>query len=196
MAFFNADLYRTCRILCVDPGLSNVGVSIFDVQTRTGIIENIEIESFITDKLFPHGERSDEYSDKRQSRLAKIYRELFSIAEYHRPSYFIHESPFYNPTQPNAFAALTEALVAMRNGVLDSCPHVYIEPISPGAVKKGVGAAGIKGKEIMKEKVFQIHAMMDVLNFDRDELTEHCIDSMAVGWAGINTVIRDQEGWR
>lgn len=181
--------------MCVDPGLSNIGVSIFEVQSRTGIIENIEIESFATDKIYPSHGLDQDFTLERHIRLRKIRDQFYEIAREYRPSYFIHESPFYNPRRPNAYAALVEALIQMREGVLDASRYTYIEPISPQAVKKGVGAGGSKGKEIMMERVFQIHEVMDVLNFDRDELTEHCIDSLAVGWTGIRTVISRQEGW-
>jgi len=181
--------------MCVDPGLGNVGVSIFEVQTRTGLIESIDIESFCTDKLYPRYGLDMDYTAERHIRLRKIRDRFYDIAMEYRPSYFIHESPFYNPRRPNAYAALVEALSQMREGVLEANRYTYIEPISPQAVKKGVGAGGSKGKEIMMERVFQISEMMDVLNYDRDELTEHCIDSMAVGWTGIRTVIRHQEGW-
>lgn len=179
----------------IDPGLGMIGVSIFDVRTRTGIIENIEIETFSSEGIRDHRGIDPLHTGERYLKLKKIYNRINDLCHHYRPAIVFHESPFYNRFRPNAYEVLVEALLEIRSAIFDYNRDTYIERIAPQAVKKGIGAGGTKGKEIIMEKVFEIPALMDVLNYPKEELTEHCIDSMAIGYTGLRTILGPQENW-
>lgn len=196
MAVFNFDkYYGTFNMLNIDPGFNNLGVSIFEVDTRSGRINKIIIESIVTDKAPSFSGYSEEYVPERLYKLRKIYDNVRELCSYYRPAILAHETPFYNPRMPAAFGSLVEVLTAVKNAVLDDNSNIYIEGISPQSVKKGVGAAGKKGKDIMFEHVLAIPELRDVLDSPIESLTEHCIDSMAVGWTVLNSILVPQEGW-
>lgn len=196
MAVFNFDeYYSTFNMICVDPGFNNLGVSIFKIETRTGRILDIQIETIVTDKAPSYSGFSDEYVPERLFKLRKIYDNFKTLCRHYNPAILAHETPFYNPRMPAAFGSLVEVLDAVKNATLNWNSNIYIEGLSPQSVKKGVGAAGKKGKDVMMDAVLSIPEIKDVIDFPLDELTEHCIDSMAVGWTVRNSILVPQEGW-
>lgn len=187
--------YKTFTFMAVDPGVNNLGVAIFEIATRTGEILNISIESIVTDKLYGHYGMDREFVCDRDIKLWKIGDCIERLCDIYNICAFVNESPFYNKLMPAAYGSLNEVVYACRKAVRCYNPYTYIDSISPQGVKKGVGAAGQKGKEIMKDKVFAIRELMDSLDYHPLDLSEHDIDAMAVGYTYRNTVLKAQEGW-
>lgn len=181
---------------CIDPGFNNLGVSVWDVDTRTGRINWIEIETMVIDKSPSRSGLDYEFTGERRYKLRKIYDNWLELCKEYRIDIVAHETPFYNPRMPAAFSSLVEVLAEVKNATLEYGPTIHIEGMSPQSVKKGVGAAGQKGKDIMTQKVLAIPQIANNIQMPLDELTEHCIDSCAVGWTMLNTILLPMEGWR
>lgn len=188
--------WRTFRLLAIDPGKHNIGISIHELDTRTGEYVKITIESMDVDRTLARFGASDEVVSVSDRCLRKIRDRIYDLVIDYDISFVAYESPFYNPTRPAAYGSLCEVVACIRQAVIDANPNVYIDCMSPQNIKKGMGAGGTKGKEIMFEKVLGTKEMMDALDCDISELTEHCIDSMAIGYNARNTIIAPMEGWK
>ena len=196
MGLYVDDRWRTFKMLCVDPGKHFLGMSIHELNTRTGAYENIYVETIRTGSMFRACSTDEEFNSLTDRCLLKIRKGVQEAAEEHEIAFFAYESPFYNPMMPAAYGALCEVVAVCRQAVLDYSPYIHIDCMSPQNIKKGMGAGGTKGKEIMHEKVTGNRELMDALRYPVEGLTEHCIDSIAVGYNARKTILAPMEGWK
>lgn len=90
-----------------------------------------------------------------------------------------------NRLQPSAYGPLVAVMTLIQDALISYAPGVPFMVIQPQQGKKGVGVAGIKGKGVMREAVKGIPVLIEALkrgNCLLDELDEHAIDSIAVGY--------------
>ena len=195
MPLYIDDRYNSFRLLAVDPGKHHLGASVHEINSRTGEYIRIDIETIRMEKLYRSHLTDPEFTSVTDSCLLKIRNHIYDVCNDYDITFFAYESPFYNPRMPGAYGSLCEVVACCRQAALDANPTILIDCMSPQNIKKGMGAGGTKGKEIMLEKVSQNMELMQVLQTPIEELTEHCIDSLAVGLHARNTIIRPMEGW-
>lgn len=183
-------------MLAIDPGLHLLGASVHILNSRTGLYEKVYIESINVDRTFRRSLTDDNYRSEKESCLLKIYDHVYDVCKHYDITFLAHEEPFNNPNRPGAYGPLRDACATIRRAAIDACPSVLIDSMSPQNIKKGVGAGGTKGKEIMREKVLAVPELMNVLERHPDDLTEDCIDSLAIGYNARNTLLAPMEGWR
>lgn len=196
MGLYDSDRYQRINMLAIDPGLHLLGASIHVLNSRTGAYEKVYIESINVDRTFRRTLTDISYRNEQDSCLLKIYDHIFDLVKYYDIGFLAHEEPFNNPMRPGAYGPLKSVVATARRAAIDACPTILIDAMSPQNIKKGVGAGGTKGKEIMREKVLAIPELMDVLERHPDDLTEDCIDSLAIGYNARNTLLAPMEGWR
>lgn len=196
MGLHIGDHYRTFRMLAIDPGKHFLGASIHEIDARTGRYIQLGIETLKVDKAFNPKGLSEEAASVTDRCLMKIRHHVFDLVDLHRVDFLAYESPFYNPRMPGAYGSLCEVVACIRQAALDANHSILIESMAPQHVKKGMGAGGTKGKEIMFEKVLATKELIDALMDPLEDLTEHCIDSMAIGYHARNTVLAEMEGWK
>lgn len=196
MGLYIEPQWETFHLLAMDPGKRFAGLSIHELETRTGKYRNIYIETMEVDRCFNPVGLSDEVVSLTDRAIMKIRRNIMDIVDDYNICFFAYEEPFYNPRMPFAYGSLKEVAGCIRQAVLDANPNVYIASMSPQNIKKGMGAGGTKGKDIMFEKVLGTKEMMDVLHAHPDDLTEHCVDSLAIGYNARNTILAPMEGWK
>lgn len=187
--------WDTFNVLAIDPGKHYLGASIHELETRTGDYRRIDVETIFVDKYFNPRALDDEYVSVTDRCLMKIRHHVMWMVEEYNIDFFAYEAPFYNPARPAAYGSLCEVVSCIRQAALDVRPNILIDSMSPQNIKKGMGAGGTKGKEIMFEKVLATKELVDVLHRDIEDLTEHCIDSLAIGYNARNTILAPMEGW-
>lgn len=195
MGLYIEPRWETFNLLAMDPGKRFVGLSVHELETRTGKYRNIFIETLNVERTFNPVGLSDDVVCLSDRALMKIRHNVMDLVDEYEIAFFAFEEPFYNPRRPFAYGSLKEVTACVRQSVLEANPNVYIESMSPQNIKKGMGAGGTKGKDIMFEKVLANEEMMKVLRAHPDDLTEHCIDSMAIGYNARNSILAPQEGW-
>lgn len=195
MALYTGDQYDTFRMLAVDPGKYFLGASIHELDSRTGKYKSIRIETLKVDLTFQHHFSDVEFRSRTDSCLLKIRKHVSELCMDYSVSFFAYESPFFNPIMPGAYGSLCEVAATMRQAAIDVVPNILIDCMSPQNVKKGMGAGGSKGKLIMYEKVVANLELMQALEDPIENLTEHCVDSIAVGYNARNTILAPMEGW-
>ena len=178
----------TYRFIGIDPGLSNLGVAIFDIDYYTDRILRIEAFTLVNDKLPNHTGFDVDTVTERTVKLYKLRDSLQNLLCHYNPSHVVSEAPFYNRFMPMAFGALNEVVAIVHNAVLCWNPNVGFHTVPPLTVKKLVNTKAVKndtvkGKELVKLAISSIPEIMSVLVTPIDTLSEHAIDAVAVGYS-------------
>ena len=174
--------YGIVKMVSIDPGLTTCGISIFELNTLTHEIVSISSFTIDTDKL---SDTSGLFSDIVSERYIKIYKLcncITSIIQACDAKIVVSEAPFYNRFMPMAYGALLEVVSSIQHAVITLSNDIVFTSYAPQQVKMSVGAAGKKGKDIMKESIAKISHLFEKIVSDYELLDEHSIDSIAVGF--------------
>ncbi len=181
------ETYQHYRIIGFDPGLTNTGMAVIDVDLTSRQVKTIEAITIRVDQLPNMTGLDPEYFGER---LIKLYK-LKQIVEYHvqriQPHSVASESPFYNRLRPMAYGALLETLTYIHAGVIACNPNIFFKTIEPLLAKKAIGAGMMKGKVDVRYCIENNPDIMSVLQSDIDTLDEHALDAIAVSVAFLRT---------
>lgn len=175
-------------IISIDPGVSNCGVSRLYLDENNVVIvkESINVKGSL--KLRgEHGEIAEDF-DERTGKVIRICDSIDEILNsFPEINMIILEAPFIHPGRPMAVVALLEVLNAIkyRLSIIKRIKNILI---APKLVKKLFYGNGKADKEKMqkalKHKVNKGFIILDE-TINIEELTEHQIDSIAVGYSYI-----------
>lgn len=169
-------------MVTMDPGLNNIGLAVWEIENSRDLTV-LSVSTFtlkeqsVTDDYCYDPEFVEEQFLKRMRMTEAVMR----FIRHDKPSVFISEMPFFNPLMPSSFAILTEVVSGIFTEIRKYDNTIQIVGFSPKAVKKTLGVAGIKGKEVVKEALRLKEEFMDNLTEDFDKLSEHAIDAGAIG---------------
>lgn len=188
MPLYLPEQYVTYRIIGIDPGLSNTGVSVFTIDYATGKILSIFAFTIVNDKLPDRTNLDPEIVIERTIKLYKLRDGIEWVLATYNPAYVVCEAPFYNRFMPMAFGALLEVVGMVHSAILQWNNNVGFHTVAPLLVKKLINTKAVKndtlkGKELVKKAVFEIPEIMNVLEVPLDSLSEHAIDAIAVGYS-------------
>lgn len=175
--------YSTFKMVAIDPGLNNTGIAIFTFSVSPFKIVKIEAFTLKADRLVDDSTLDDEDFMERLIKRYKMGSALQKVLENTSPSRVVSESPFFDRRKPGSFATLTEVLTELYDRIVAYNPLIQFSLHSPQSVKKTLGCAGIKGKEIVKESMAKVDEILSVLEGSLDSLDEHAIDAIAVGYS-------------
>lgn len=182
MSIVTPDTFQRYRILSIDPGLNNTGCSIYEIEHSQSGILNIQSFTLQNDKLKNNIPLDLEFYPERMVKLYKLKQALTEVIMHYQPALVVCESPFYNRFRPMAYGALLEVLSIIQSSLLSFNINIPFYTVEPLLIKKTVGAGMMKGKLDVKEAVRRIPSIMNVLQNSLDDLDEHAIDSIAVGY--------------
>ena len=181
------ETHRVFNALFLDPGLNNTGVSVYRIDQYDCKVLSIEAGTLKAIRLIDDSGIDDEVHEERVIKRLQMGRGLRAWLEIYRPDIVVTESPFFDRKKPNSFQILSEVLTTLYDEVLRYNRMVRFQKLAPQAVKKSLGVAGIKGKEIVKEAVEKTPLIMEHFSRGIDHLDEHAIDATAVGYAWLKT---------
>jgi Holliday junction resolvasome RuvABC endonuclease subunit len=175
------------RLMSIDPGLNNTGVAIYEINSKLGTINSINVITIITDKVDnKSGLYSDNYSE-RDIKLYKLKDNIKSLLSYYNPYIVICESPFYSSFRPSAYAALLEVISIIKSSIIEYNINIQFTTIEPLLVKKIVGSGATKGKLDIKSCIENNYLIMSKLIKNINLMNEHEIDALAIGWGFLKT---------
>lgn len=177
------------RIVGIDPGTNNLGLSILDVDLHT---HQISLTGVMTIKagrsLSQYGTLTETHGE-RDAKLQIYTDELYQWFYRLRPTCIISESPFMGRF-PQAYAALVECLFCIRRAVSFYLPYLPLELATPTEVKLAVGAPTKGGgKEAVKQALLQVSDIENPFDIDLAQLDEHSVDSIAVAYHKARMVV-------
>ena len=187
MALNIPDSFSAYRIMGIDPGLNNTGVAVLDIDAVNNKITSIEAFTLINDKLLDRTGLEEATHSERLIKLYKLKQALQNVLAYVDPVWIACEAPFYNRFRPTAYAPLVEVVGMLNAASLEYNPNIGFTLFPPLTVKKLVGARSVKndtvkGKIEVSQAIAMIPEIMDVLKTPLGSMSEHAIDSIAVGY--------------
>lgn len=173
--------------LSIDPGTSSLGTAINGIthDNKWVILDahttNINL---VVRHRYPY-ELVDTHSE-RYFKVKACGEVIYKIASAWGVNGVVSESP-YMGRFPQAFAALTECMLSMRNAAYDFNPNRAMFTIDPSTIKKAVGVSGKSGdKNLMRNAV---NGLVIDMGINTDILDEHAIDAIAVGYTYYRSVL-------
>lgn len=175
--------YHSTKMVCFDPGLNTTGVSVFDVDSRTKEVLSVYAYTIHTGQSRDSTGLDTEIVTERTHKLYRLCDAVQQTLNFHDPGIVGCEAPFYNRMMPMAFVSLSEVVNMIRHTTLQYNCNIPFFLVEPQLVKKGVGVAGKKGKQVVMDAICNTPEIMRALTVPIESLDEHAIDAIAVGWS-------------
>jgi len=174
------------KIVSIDPGTNKVGICLMDVEFDTFKILKSTAFTVTATKLVSEDSWMSVMHSYRVARLFAIKDTLLRYFKDHKPNAIVCESPFFNSRMPGAFQPLVEILKTIRDTVIEYDDWLQLNLIDPSTIKKAVNASSFADKQSVKKAVT---SLVDI-NYEGniDELDEHAIDALAVGYCFIKNM--------
>lgn len=168
-------------ILSIDPGINNCGLSVINYEKEFTVIETCLVKNA---RKFTDSEKVIE--SKFGNRAVKVIAILNTIdsilTTYKDIDTIVIEAPFYNALTPMAYGSLLEVIFAIKYTIVIK-KELGFKLVEPLLVKKLFSNQSQASKEAMKQFLIKKKENKDILlNKDVTELSEHEIDSIAVGY--------------
>lgn len=174
--------YGIVNMVSIDPGSNTCGIALFTLDTFNKKILEVTAFTIEVEKL---NDNSGLHLDLATDRFVKIFKlcnMIKKIIESIGAGIIVSEAPFFNRLMPMAYGSLLEIVSSINRTVHESGNELIFTTYAPQQVKMSLSAAGIKGKDIIKEKLKEISEVYTKLTGDYDLLDEHSIDAIAVGY--------------
>lgn len=173
------------KVAAIDPGTDTMGISLLTLDLVSGqrgcvFAHTLNAAAWIDPLSFTHQFQGARYA--RLERHSIALREFFTE---HTPHIIVSEAPFLGRF-PQSYAALLECMSVIRGTVADYDPTMPLEVVDPPSAKKAVG---VNPKGAQKDDIRRAVLKLPIAwkkGIDPCLLSEHAIDSIAVGWWRIN----------
>lgn len=184
------DYDKVIRLVGIDPGTNSLGVSVFERHIDTNEIALLWTSTI---KGINFGKEYEKIMELNGERFAKVYGYKSSLVDFFnnwQPNLIVSEGN-YMGRFPSAYGALTEMVLTIRLAALEYRSDMAVKVIDPSTVKKTIGVPGNTGdKELIKKRVKLLN-----IKFSQpqtiDNLDEHSLDSIAIGYWGISQEDRE-----
>jgi Holliday junction resolvasome RuvABC endonuclease subunit len=173
---------KECCFLSIDPGTNYLGVSRYVLKWPTTQIEAVYATTYRVDHL-EHDYVDETSYTERFGKIAKLQKVFDDLLKQFDPIVVISEAPFYNRLRPSAFAPLVELIQTLRWTNFLHNPYVGFHTVEPIVVKKSLGANYLADKLQMRQALADHQVLNPLMKNCVDQLDEHAIDAIAVGWA-------------
>jgi len=172
--------------LSIDPGIANLGISVNTFTYPFTSVETILVKN--TRKLTDEEKVLEETYNSRTPKIYFILKHINELLnKYPDIDTLVLEAPFYNALTPAAYGSLLEVIFAIKYSIVipKNLKFVLIEPL---LVKKLFTSKSVANKEAMRQFLILRKQSGDIiLSKDIEELSEHEIDAIAVGFVYLVT---------
>lgn len=179
------------RVLGIDPGSRNLGYSTVDIllnyeKLYDHLLVDVEVMgSLLVDQIVRRYEDRWFGYTERHRRLKSCGIFVHSLCRQFSPDMVVIEDAYLNRRQPTSYRSLSEGIVYLEDAIRaydDTLPMMIVEP---SVAKRAVGAKMTKTcdkKLIVREAIKNNKSIL--LPPDFDDMTEHAVDSLALGFTG------------
>lgn len=173
------------RIMGVDPGTKNLGMSLGVCDFRTPVYTIHVGQTFNIEHLI---HKTNAYTTEFQSRNIAMYKAVYTLVyemvHQLQPDLVICEAPYLNKRFPLSYMLLSLCSQAIQQAVKDYSIFIPFEFIDPASVKTGVGVKGNSpDKDLMQAAILGNPLIQGT--FDLSTLDDHTIDSIAIAYNGF-----------
>lgn len=180
-----SDIDFNYRVVGIDNGTGQVGLSVIDYDLREGTAEVVYTEAFVPE--VDAYERYPNTVDMRGRLNARIKRSrswFYARLEEFAPHAVGCESPFAH-IQVSAYTALALSMESLAEVVEDYRSTLEFVRVPPGRAKKSVLHSDRKydnDKEAVRESILTHPRIVAAPSVDLYRITPDEMDSIAVGW--------------
>jgi len=167
-------------ILSIDPGTNFTGVTFWTIDDNNFDILNID--SFTIDLTVI------DYDTERYKIIQRINMLVDILSRWiglYKPYYLVIEAGFINMLRPAAYGPIANTIYAIENLFINKSNTYNIIEYPPKYVKQYV-SKGTADKDDIRQAVSNIKDI--TRHIDIDNLSEHAIDSLAIGYTFIDTI--------
>lgn len=182
------ETYREFKLVSQDPGLNNIGLSVYELELldeNKARIKRIHAETVTTKNVKEITSLDDDLHEEFLRKKDNMTSAVASFVKDEDPCVFVTETAFFDRLHPSSYAVLSMVISEVFDKILKHNPNITLGKLAPKAVKKLFNIAGQKGKDPVKEAVSLVKVIMDKLDVDFWQLDEHSIDAIAIGYAYI-----------
>lgn len=184
--------YHQLRVLSIDPGLNNIGLAEFIIDTNPLQIVSIAPATLTEDRVVDDVTLDDQNAMERDAKRLRMVNALMKHVINFSPDKVVCESPFFNPSRPSSFVVLVEVISEIRDRIREHDPAITFSMIAPKEAKKILGVANEKGKDPIKDAVAKHSYLSSLLTIPLDSITEHAIDAVVIGFTFFNYLLRGE----
>ena len=177
---------NTFNILAIDPGTTNIGVSIFEINALDLSIN--KIETILIDLNI--GLNEIELQDLLLTRLNKLHNRIKELVEYYRPNMVAIENSFYFKMRPGAYGPLSQSIMAIELAIQSVNPNIRIFKFAPKLIKKLSTDGGAANKDDVLSGISNISEIVNKIN--PYLLSEHEVDSLAINYTLLDFIRYNQ----
>lgn len=173
------------RILSIDPGTQNLGVSFAIANLGNKTFEVINVETIDINRIVNviNQDKVESYT-KYGVMVDCVYDLIANLLIQYQPDWVICESPYMNSRFPLPYALLTLCTQTINRAVYNFHPRLAFTLIDPASVKKNIG---VKGNSSDKTAVLNavLNQPMIYSKLDLSIIDEHSSDAIAIGYYGF-----------
>lgn len=168
------------KFIFLDPGINHLGCSVIELG---GTFNVLECHLVNNNRTFTKEEKALELViGSRAVKVINIIKKTTEIIEQYGIEDVIIEAPFYSALTPVAYGSLLEVIMAIKYTLI--IPRgLTLTLIEPTVIKRVFANKGNANKLVMREFLTSRVASGEIgLSYNIDNLSEHEIDSIAVGY--------------
>ena len=177
----------TETVCAIDPGTNRLGFAVLTFDTKTLSICQLTAQTFRSEHLVLPCPYTTTLHGERYVKILAQQQELFRQLTHYHPDAVCCESAFYNPSRPNAFAALTELLFAIKTLCFQYDPYLPLLFYEPSTIKKAIGMLHAHKKEGVKPALQQHLEIQTTVVPSLEQLDDHAQDAVAVAYTYLLT---------
>lgn len=178
-------------ILSIDPGINNCGLSVLDLESDFVVKENCLVKNA---RKFTDEEKVVEtkFGNRTVKVMAIINKIKEILTKYPSIDRLIIEAPFYNALTPMAYGSLLEVIFSIKYLIVVPM-NMDMKLIEPLLVKKLFSGQHMAKKEVMRQFLIKKRDDGEIkLTANIDDLSEHEIDSIAIGYVHYLSVLEER----
>lgn len=173
-------------ILAIDPGVNFLGLSLIKKVDRDDTFSIEVVHTALINNTLKQTDEEKSLSARYGSRAPKIIKIISEIKNYYEQYKFtdiVIEGPFFNAIRPQAYGSLVEVINSIKFSIaINYCIKFHV--LEPLLVKKIFSNNHMAKKVDMKSALMQrVNEGLIVLDKDVNTLSEHEIDSIAIGFS-------------
>lgn len=178
--FFPIDTYR---ILSFDPGSYFLGMAVSDLN-KDLTLSVLHAETFKVERAIDIDSHDCALYGERYMRIRAISEYVNKCFETWYPSASVIELPYLGK-QASAFGSLKEIVLTLRNACINANPNRHPFLYEPSVIKKAAQVSGKSGDKSLMLKAVTTLPDLDISNIDVQQLDEHSIDAILIGYAHL-----------
>jgi Holliday junction resolvasome RuvABC endonuclease subunit len=166
-------------IMSVDPGTVNCGISFWELNEKMEVTKIVSYNLHMNENLPVF------------NRIIDLEYKIDQLVKEFKPIWLAIEAGFINRLRPAAYGPIANTIFVIERVIYFYNGFNTFTEIPPKRVKQLIGATGSADKDDVKNAVSKIKEITNLI--DINQLTEHQIDSLAIGYVFINFLRENME---